>query len=98
MKTARKKKPRQVPGHVIGVSTLKMVAMMVVSTIAFLAGMALVVCWFVRENFSTWGLVMGIILLLMAPAAVGMGIYQLRVKERLIVGADCFQVIHRVDG
>jgi hypothetical protein len=98
MKAVKKKKPRQVPGHVIGISTLKMVVMMVVCTVLFFVGMALVVAWSVREGMSVWALIMGIFMLLVCPAAVGMGIYRLRIKERLILGADCFQVVHRVRG
>jgi hypothetical protein len=98
MKAVRKKQPSLVPGHIIGMSAFKMIGLMAVSAIGFVAGVVLVATWFVRGDLSVWALIIGIILLLMGPAGLVVGIFQLSVKERLIVGDDRFQVAHRVRG
>jgi hypothetical protein len=98
MKAVRKKKPAQVSGYVIRVSVLKMIGMMAVATVLSLVGLGMVVYWFATEGASIWVLTMGLLMLVFGPAGVGLGIYQLKVKERLIVAADRFQIIHRVQG
>lgn len=97
-KTARKKQPVKVEGYTIAVSTLAMVAMMTVSAILFVAGVALIVAYFAQADFSIWALILGVAMFVIGPAGVGVGIHQLRVKERLILGSDCFQVIHQIQG
>ena len=95
MKSIKKKKPSPVSGYVISVSTLAIVGMMVTCSILGLAGVGLMVGWFVA-GLSIWALIAGILMAVIGPLAVAMGIYRLKVKERLIVGEDCFQIVHRV--
>jgi hypothetical protein len=90
--------PVQVAGQVIGTSLLKMIAMMVVMTFFFFLGLGLTATWFVKDGLSIWALIMGLFLLVICPLAVALGVHQLKIKERLIVGADRFQVVHRLQG
>jgi hypothetical protein len=95
MKTLKKKKPSPTAGHVIGISTLAMVGMMAAMTVLFLVGVGLVVGWF-TSGLTIWALIGGILMILICPLAVAFGVYRMRIKERLVVGADCFQILHRV--
>ena len=98
MKPAKKKQPRVVQGTVIGVSTLAMVGMMVVMVILTVAGLGMVIAWFATKDASIWLLLFGLFMVLIGPAAIGVGIYRMKIKERLILGADRFQIIHQIQG
>jgi hypothetical protein len=100
MKVAKKtkKQPRPVSGHVIGVSVLAIIGMTVVMAILFLVGLGLAATWLTTEGKSIWMLIAGLLLMLICPLAVVLGVYRLKVKERLIVGTDRFQIIHRIQG
>jgi hypothetical protein len=98
MKAVRKKKPLPVEGQVIGVSVLANLVMMAVSAVICLVCLGLVVLWFVERSFGLGALIAGLLGLVFGSAGVGMGLFRMGVKERLIVGSDRFQVIRQVRG
>jgi hypothetical protein len=90
--------PPVVTGTVIGVSALAMYAMMTVMTVLALAGLGMVISWLVTADASIWLLLVGLVFVLLGPAAIAGGVYRMRIKERLILGADRLQIVHRVRG
>ena len=98
MKAAKKKKPQVVPGTVIGVSALMMGVMMATMAIFSVGGIGMVLAWLFTKDSSIWLLVVGLLAVVICPAAIAMGVYRLRIKERLILGADRLQIVHRIQG
>ena len=102
MSAGRKKKaqapPTPVEGEVIGVSTLAMIGMMIVCGILTLVGLGALAVYFAVAGTGVWVLVLGLVLLVFGPAGIAMGVIRMGAKERLILGADRFQVVNRIKG
>jgi hypothetical protein len=98
MKAIRKKNPLPVKGQIIGVSPLAMIGMMVVCTVIFLVCLGLLVLWLFDQTFGIGALIVSLLGLLFGSAGVAGGLWRLGIKERLIFGKDCFQIVQRVRG
>jgi hypothetical protein len=95
MKTPKKKIPAVASGVVIGVSALAMAGMMAVMVVLTLAGLGMVLSWFFTRDASIWLLIVGLVFVVLGPAAIAGGIYRMRIKERLILAADRLQLVRR---
>ncbi|MBV9125110.1 MAG: hypothetical protein JO112_17275 [Planctomycetes bacterium] len=96
MKQPKKKIPSVAPGVVIGVSVLAMFGMMAVMVVLTLAGLGMVLSWFFTKDASIWLLLVGLFMVFLGPAAIALGIYRMRIKERLILAPDRLQMVRRV--
>jgi hypothetical protein len=86
-------------GDVIAVSLLAMLASMTVMAVLFIVGIAMVATYFGSgKEYSIWLPIVGFVFLVLCPAVIAFQIHLLRVKERLVLGEDRFQVVHRIKG
>jgi membrane protein YdbS with pleckstrin-like domain len=98
---AKKKSKQAVPveGDVIGLSALAMIASMTVCAILTLVAIVGLIAYFTPgSGLSVWALVAGIAVVVLCPLIVLFQVHLLKVKERLVLGADRFQVLHCVGG
>jgi hypothetical protein len=86
-------------GDVIAVSLIAMLASMVVMAVLFIVGAGMVTAYFGSgKEYSVWLPIVGFVFLVLCPAVIVFQINLLRVKERLVLGEDRFQVVHRIKG
>jgi hypothetical protein len=97
MKPRKRRIPQPVQGQAIGISVLAMIGMIAACTVMFFVGLGMAIGWIIGD-MSVWALIVALILMLLGPAAVALGIYRIAIKERLVLGVDRFQILHRVGG
>src|SRR5262249_37143567 len=76
-----------------------MIVSITVCTILFIVGLSMSIAYFTGEKeMSCWAAGLAVVMALVFPAAAAFQVYLLRVRERLVLGEDRFQVVHRVKG
>lgn len=92
----KKKKPRPLTGKVIAPSTVPMTRMIAGMAILEAAGLGLIGGWF--AGWGVWALVVGLVVMTISVAGIAVAILRTSNRERVFIGTDRFQIVHRIRG